>query len=93
MPPKGYLWKNNSSGCWYSKVPPLGSHSRSWRKHSDGTALLMCVQCAWRDFLELEGLCETLCPIPGFLDRDLAAEDSAEHRALASGQVASSSGV
>lgn len=94
MPPDSFLWESNQSAAWNVKVPPLGSHSRSWHKYGESIALMLCIQCAWADFLELEGLGDSQCPIEGLMEADflgMLPEGQAEGGAQGSGGASSSS--
>lgn len=62
MPPGGFLWKARATSSWYSRVPPLSSHSRTTTK---ADALLWVIVRAWQDWCLLNGVDLKDAPIEG----------------------------
>ena len=58
MPPNSYLRiARTDSAAWMFRVPPNTSEARYWKREGgEEPALRLCIQDAWRTWLELEGL-------------------------------------
>lgn len=65
LPPGAFLWRAWGTSCWIARLPPHGSHSRSWHEHGHGGALRLVLQCVWEDWLSDEGLGKDACVVKG----------------------------
>lgn len=62
MPEGGFLWKARATSSWYSRVPPLKSHSRTVSKPD---ALYWVICKAWQDWCLLRGVALAEAPVEG----------------------------
>jgi len=65
LPPGAYIWRSWGQRCWIGRCPPLGSHSRTWLQYGQLRAARIVVKRCWADYLAMNGLPMTDCPIIG----------------------------
>ena len=68
MPPESYLWVDRGGQAWFTRVPPMRSQPRYWRREgSEYNALIRALKDAWAQWLSLEGMEESECPVDGLM--------------------------
>lgn len=68
MPEGGFIWRSLSSSAWLGRFPPMGEHSRSWRKWGERGACLEVLRAVWRDWCAFTGSTEDTVPIDGLFN-------------------------
>lgn len=69
LPPGGFLWKARGNNSWCCRLPPYSQVSRSWRKHGEQGALILCLRHCWDQYLEDEGMRQADCPVTNLYQR------------------------
>lgn len=74
-PPGTSIWRNNASMGWCGHCKPFRRVSKPASTHGHRGACLWVLRTVWAQWLELQGLGETSCPIRGlFGDKPSASE-------------------
>ena len=71
-PPDSYLWVDRGGQAWFTRVPPMKPQPRYWRREgSEYNALCRALKDAWAQWLSLEGMEVSECPVEGLMDLDV----------------------
>ena len=70
--PDSYLWVDRGGQAWFTRVPPMKPQPRYWRREgSEYNALCRALKDAWVQWLSLEGMEVSECPVEGLMDLDV----------------------
>ena len=62
-PPGAFVWRSLTEGQWLGRLPPLGEHSRSWRRYGERAACVLILRILWTEYCELRGAPLSSVPI------------------------------
>lgn len=76
-PPGGFIWVSRTSKAWCVRMPPLKQFSAYWKRYdSEEAAARAALAHLWREYLDMEGLCEDDCPIANIFTQGAASSSS-----------------
>ena len=89
-PPGAFVWRSLTEGQWLGRLPPLGEHSRSWRRYGERAACVLILRILWTEYCELRGAPLSSVPIDMLFESSTLQPNSASEPATGASGSSSS---